>query len=259
MSSNDTYLNIDTPENVTFNYEIAGLGSRFIAALMDSLIIGLSVLLLYAIVMGIIALSSMTADDIATMWFFAGLTLASFLVLWGYYVLFETLWNGQTPGKRLAKMQVVRLDGTPISFTESAIRNVVRLVDFLPLGYGIGAIVMFFDPQSRRLGDMAAGTLVVLNQPTEPVAEGYRRRPLVQNKFAQTALESGLPVERLSDTEVQLIQEFLSRRFAFADTHSIAQSLVAKAFQSMEIPLERLGEHSPEEWLQIIYLSRIDN
>src|SRR5690606_14075457 len=87
--------------------------------------------------------------------------LLNFLIFWGYYVLFEYLWNGQTPGKRLVKIRVARTDGNPAGFVEVVIRNLVRVVDFLPTGYGLGLLVMFFSPQARRLGDFAAGTLVV--------------------------------------------------------------------------------------------------
>src|SRR5215510_11634669 len=87
--------------------------------------------------------------------------LASFVLFWGYYIFFEMLWNGQTPGKRWVGLRVIRTDGTPITLSESFIRNLTRLVDFLPAAYGIGIISMFLDKQSRRLGDLAAGTLVV--------------------------------------------------------------------------------------------------
>jgi hypothetical protein len=87
--------------------------------------------------------------------------LIAFGFLWGYYIFFETLWDGQTPGKRRARLRVIRSDGLPIGFAEAAIRNLVRMVDFLPAYYGVGVVAMFVDGRSRRLGDLAAGTLVV--------------------------------------------------------------------------------------------------
>ena len=77
---------------------------------------------------------------------------------------FELLWNGQTPGKRLANTQVVRANGAPAEFGEVAIRNVVRIIDFLPFAYAIGFVVMFLNRRSRRLGDFAANTLVIKRQ-----------------------------------------------------------------------------------------------
>src|SRR4029079_4673215 len=88
-------------------------------------------------------------------------SLLAFAILWGYYIAFELLWNGQSPGKRAIGLRVVREGGRPITFVGSAVRNLIRIVDFLPALYGIGVVVMFVDRRSRRLGDLAGGTLVV--------------------------------------------------------------------------------------------------
>lgn len=259
MSFDEAYVNIDTPENVAFNYEIAGLGSRFIAALVDSLIIVLTLGVLYAVVLGSINLTRFTLGlgDLAATWSLAFLVLMSFLILWGYYVLFETLWNGRTLGKRWAKLQVVRLDGAPIGLTESIIRNVVRLVDFLPFSYGIGVIAMFLDPQSRRLGDFAAGTLVVLDQAQDLTLHTLTRSPFAPSRLQGPARAEALPVERLSDAEMQLVRDFLSRQFELGNPRAIGQQLVVRAFQSMGVSLERVSQRPPEEWLQMIYLLRM--
>ncbi|MFN8470390.1 MAG: RDD family protein [Caldilineaceae bacterium] len=90
--------------------------------------------------------------------------LINFAIIWGYYMAFELLWNGQSPGKRVANTQVVRANGAPAEFGEVAIRNVVRIIDFLPFAYAIGFVVMFLNRRSRRLGDFAANTLVIKRQ-----------------------------------------------------------------------------------------------
>jgi uncharacterized RDD family membrane protein YckC len=97
---------------------------------------------------------------------FVGLLLAiyafiNFGLFWGYYILFEWLWNGQSPGKRVARTRVMRVDGSPVGVTDVVVRNLVRIIDFLPFGYGIGLLTMVSNRQARRLGDFAAGTLVV--------------------------------------------------------------------------------------------------
>src|SRR5690606_12367836 len=86
------------------------------------------------------------------------------MIWWGYYLLFEWIWHGQTIGKRSARIRVVRADGAPVSFVPVAVRNLVRIIDFMPFGYGVGVITMFCNPQARRLGDFAAGTLVVKDE-----------------------------------------------------------------------------------------------
>lgn len=163
---------IDTPENVTFGYEVVGIGSRFVAAVIDTIIL-FATLILLALVMlvgvafldeGSLSIGSLFADTSAE-WLTGIMTaiyaLINFVLFWGYYVLFELLWNGQTPGKRITKIRVVRTDGNPIGFLQSTVRNLVRFVDFMPTAYGFGLITMFFNKNSRRLGDFAAGTLVI--------------------------------------------------------------------------------------------------
>jgi len=163
---------IDTPENVTFGYEVVDIGSRFIATVIDTLILiavilvlGIVTLIVLAIVSdvsaGLESLFSGQASEWITGVIAAVALIVYFGIFWGYYIFFELLWNGQTPGKRVAKIRVVRTDGNPVGFLQSAIRNLVRFVDFLPTGYGIGLITMFFNKNSRRLGDFAAGTIVI--------------------------------------------------------------------------------------------------
>ena len=161
---------IATPENVTFDYQVAGIGSRMIGALIDTLAI---VLLLFMLnVLLVMALNSIddngavAADFSDDPGWLAGVIIAiyaliNFSLIWGYYLIFELGWHGQTPGKRLAGTRIVKLDGSGPGFLEVAIRNLVRLVDFLPFAYALGFVVMFFNRDARRLGDFAAGTLVI--------------------------------------------------------------------------------------------------
>ena len=160
MSIPGETIEIDTPENVTFGYQVAGIGSRFLATLLDTLLVILLQILVFAAFALVINILGQSAKDLTT-WAIAFLGFISFIFYSGYYVFFEMLWNGQTPGKRWVGLRVIRIDGTPITLSESFIRNLARLVDFLPAAYGIGIISMFLDKQSRRLGDLAAGTLVI--------------------------------------------------------------------------------------------------
>ena len=163
MTAPDEFLNIDTPENVVFGYEVVGIGSRFLAALIDTLIIGFlliatNAILILVFVGGFNNLSSASSIVIAL------ISLISFAFFWGYYIFFEMTWNGSSPGKRQVGIRVIRADGTPITLAESVIRNLVRLIDFLPGAYGLGLVTMFIDGKARRLGDLAANTLVVREQ-----------------------------------------------------------------------------------------------
>jgi len=92
----------------------------------------------------------------------AGTALGSFALIFGYHVLFETLASGRSPGKRAAGLRVVRAGGLPVRFRESAVRNIIRLIDLMPpVTYGLGAGVILATRRNQRLGDLAAGTLVV--------------------------------------------------------------------------------------------------
>jgi uncharacterized RDD family membrane protein YckC len=157
----DEQLTISTPEQVAFHYDLAGIGTRFVAALIDYLII-ITALLLLTCAMSFLRIGTIGAGGDAGTYLVLALTvLIFFVVFWGYFVLFETLWSGQTPGKRMGRLRVIRRDGQPVRAGEVMIRNLVRIVDFLPGFYGIGLVVMFIDKEARRLGDMAAGTIVV--------------------------------------------------------------------------------------------------
>jgi uncharacterized RDD family membrane protein YckC len=153
-------LTVATPERVALELPIAGLGSRAMAWLVDvSLLGGVVVVLYFAFTLLVpdpvevaIALSS-TGRAVAI--------AVSFFVLWVYWTLFEVLWRGQTLGKRLVRIRVVKADGSPVGPFESAVRNLLRFIDFLPVCYPVGVATMLIDRQHRRLGDLVAGTVLV--------------------------------------------------------------------------------------------------
>jgi uncharacterized RDD family membrane protein YckC len=153
-------LNIDTPELVDIEMPLAGIGSRFIAILVDSLILGFAFFIL-----GVLAAMIVPAlhlfGDVSANWAVGIILLIVFLLLWGYFVLFEAFSSGRTPGKRVAKIRVIHQSGRGINFVEALARNLVRFVDFLPSFYAVGIVVIFLSRRNQRLGDMVAGTLVV--------------------------------------------------------------------------------------------------
>ena len=159
----DEQLTISTPEQVAFEYEMAGIGSRFVAALLDHLILGVTLFLIVcaAYTIGFMSITSASDGLEGVFLVLAIMTLIIFIITWGYFVVFETVWNGQTPGKRAGRLRVIRYNGQPIGAGEALVRNLLRLVDFLPGFYGVGLLSMFIDKNARRLGDFAAGTLVI--------------------------------------------------------------------------------------------------
>jgi len=210
---------IDTPENVTFNYDVAGIGSRFIGALVDTLLVAL-LLLLLNLTIALVAGISRWADEVffqtvldETGWLtgllYALYILLNFVIIWGYYILFELLWNGQTPGKRVAKTRVVRMNGNPVGFMEVAIRNLVRIIDFMPSAYAVGLVTMFVNRHARRLGDFAAGTMVIHAQSEI----GLDSLTVAPNAAQLSASTDGYSGEReLTHQQSELIRRFPNAR-----------------------------------------------
>ncbi|HEY5061141.1 MAG TPA: RDD family protein, partial [Gemmatimonadaceae bacterium] len=175
-------VDIETPELVVVSYTIAGLGSRVYSGLID---LAICIVALLGI---IIALVSLAPNDDAltrplvgagssTAWAFAVIILAQFVLLWGYYLLFEGLRDGQTPGKRMVGLRTVRDGGFSVGFSASSVRNLMRIVDMQPVFcYAIGITSIGLSRSGKRLGDIVAGTLVVretlVPQPREIVARG---------------------------------------------------------------------------------------
>ncbi|MEP6620026.1 MAG: stage II sporulation protein M [bacterium] len=168
-------VDVETPELVVLTYSLAGVGSRVLAALTDLLIcVATFVAVIFAVV-GLGARSRLASDATAS-WALAVLALVQFAILWGYYVLFEGLMDGQTPGKRLHRLRVVREGGYSVTFGASAIRNLVRIIDMQPgLFYLVGLLSLLFTKRGRRLGDIVAGTIVVREE-VRPMAATVRSR-----------------------------------------------------------------------------------
>jgi len=150
---------VETPEHVTLDYEIAGLGSRALAAVVDHLLLFLWLMAIAFIV------STMTGSARH----FAGVlwVAATFLSAWGYFALFEGLRGGQTPGKRMIGIRVVMDTGHPVNMPAALLRNLIRVADLMPGPYFVGAVMIALHPRAKRLGDMVAGTLVVRDRPHE--------------------------------------------------------------------------------------------
>jgi uncharacterized RDD family membrane protein YckC len=222
MDLNSDQLNIETPELVPIEMPLAGIGSRFIALLIDTLIwvAGLVVLaiLAWAFRPALQAFSSLSYQ-----WTVAILTLITFLLNWGYFTLFEAFWNGRTPGKRVARIRVIQRSGRPIGIFESMARNFVRYVDQIPFFYAVGVITMFLTSQHQRLGDLAAGTLVVREREQEaPLWGETGARTFTASAFSpnpavapEPHLALSLPatgIAKLSSSDLEVLEGFFSRR-----------------------------------------------
>jgi uncharacterized membrane protein SpoIIM required for sporulation/uncharacterized RDD family membrane protein YckC len=203
-------VDIETPELVVVSYTIAGLGSRVYAALIDLIV---CIVALLAIVFGAAALSphagtrsSNSTSAASTAWAFAILTLFQFTVLWGYYLLFEGLNDGQTIGKKLLRLRAVRDGGYSVGFAASSVRNLLRFVDLQPIfTYAVGITSVLLSKSGKRLGDIVAGTIVV--------RESMIARSLAPTKPVRD-VDRAVAIAKLNDEEFALLERWAERRSA---------------------------------------------
>jgi len=203
----DTFdqLRIDTPEQIALELPLAGIGSRFLAMTIDTLIQA-AIYLITGIVFFLILPAGFSGFAFLPKTIGPAVEIfIIFAVYWGYFAIFESLWNGQTPGKRLAGIRVIKESGRPINAFEAIGRNLMRAVDGMPGIYGVGLVCMMLNKQSRRLGDFVAGTVVVHEKPTEEV------RPTWNTATDTAPAASGLG--QMTAEELVLIETYLSRRF----------------------------------------------
>jgi len=205
-------LDVRTPESIAFSYELAGIGSRFLAVVLDIVIqFGILALILwglyaagsYASHLPVAKVKPGGADSFAVNAAVGILIFIVFMIFFGYYILFEAFWNGQTPGKRALGIRVVRDGGYPLDFTASLVRNLIRVGELTVGFYVIAGIVAVLSPMNKRLGDIAAGTIVVRDARMESPAallRDVREDPV----YASTAFVSG--------EERAIVKRFLERR-----------------------------------------------
>ncbi|HTR33328.1 MAG TPA: RDD family protein [Gaiellaceae bacterium] len=195
-------MTIATPEGVEMRLMLAGAASRFVSATVD-ILIQVVLLISIAVVFAVTGDSRISAGGYGV----AVWAILSFLVIAGYDVLFEVFNSGRTPGKRLNGLRVVLVSGHPVTFVPSAIRNVIRIVDFLPTMYLLGATVILSTRKNQRIGDVVAGTLVVRERakPT-PVATGVRAAATPDTELTRW------DVTAVTAEEVGAVRRFLERR-----------------------------------------------
>ena len=228
---------------------LAGIGSRFIALLVDTLI-WLAGLFLLGLIFWAIQPAVEAFSQISYQWAFAIVTFVIFLLNWGYFTLFEAFCNGRTPGKRVAKIRVIQRSGRPIGFFESLARNLVRYVDQIPFFYAVGVVVMFITRQHQRLGDLAAGTLVVRDQEEEATAwNDLSTRTFTAQIYSQAAASAephtlvSLPaadVAKLSSADLEVLEGFFARRLdmPLATRQGLSERIAAaiRAKTGLEMP-----------------------
>jgi uncharacterized RDD family membrane protein YckC len=254
-------LNIETPEQVDLRFPVAGIGSRSVAVLIDHLLQLVPYVLIFiaALVIGSSASTTEVAKGTAELdtmgkWFVAAIVFLNFLWFWGYFALFEAFWHGQTPGKRIMKLRVIKDSGRQITLFESMARNLMRVVDILPNFYFAGVITMFCNRKNKRLGDLAAGTLVVHEIPVDDrAADAFVNG---ENFFARSEEQpqSGLPADaiaKLDLADLHVMETYFTRALDLdAQTRAAMAARIAERMAAkMGVPLP---EGNPERMLETL-------
>jgi len=199
------HLQIDTPEQISLELPLAGIGSRFLGLAIDTLL----QFVLYIAAVLLLTILGVSGVGHYLSWipasFVPALTiLFIFCIYWGYFAFFEIVWKGQTPGKRLAKIRVIHQSGRPINVYEAIGRNLLRVIDGLPGIYGVGIVCMMISSQHRRVGDYVAGTVVVHEKPTREMKPEW-------NTLAEASPTHSQALQ-LPSEELVLIETYLHRR-----------------------------------------------
>ncbi len=204
----DSYdqLKIETPEQIALELPLAGIGSRFLAIAVDTLI-QLALYLITGIVFLLLLPEGLSIFTFLPKTLGPALAIfVGFAIYWGYFAIFEIVWSGQTPGKRVAGIRVIKESGRPLNAYEAIGRNFLRAVDMQPgFLYGVGLLCMMLNKQSRRLGDFVAGTVVVHEKASEEVRPTWNT--------ATAAASGSLGTVQMTADELVLIETYLSRRF----------------------------------------------
>jgi len=243
-------LTIETPEQIPLEFPLAGIGSRFLALALDTLIQVLGFLMIVFIA-EILVPTAARFTSRAWTWAAAIFFLCIFILYSGYYALFEVFWNGQTPGKRLVRLRVISDSGRPITVYEAVVRNLLRIIDQLPGLYVVGIISVFLTARNKRLGDIVAGTVVVHEKAMQDSQPDF-----FAAAAASTTPSSGL---QISAEELELIERFLQRRYDLTPAVRRQNAEQIAAHLRARLGATQDGAASPEDYLESLARQKRDS
>jgi uncharacterized RDD family membrane protein YckC len=249
-------VSLSTPESVELEFLLAGIGSRTLALVIDYHVLVVILLLFWGLgswaTLGLFAYLEDAGIDYSGLptWLLAIAILITFVIFAGYFVIFETLWQGQTPGKRWARIRVIRDDGRPVGLAQAALRALLRPIDDFLF---IGVFLILLGSKEKRIGDWVAGTLVVQEE------RGDRRRQLLLSEPAQrlaTRLAQQPELDQLLPDDLAIIREYLLRRNAMAaNARSQRSTRLADQVRAI-LNLKAIpASTNPEQFLEAVYLA----
>jgi len=238
---------ITTPEHVPIRLEPAGAGSRFLATLIDAFLIhaistAVGLLFFLALPTGIAMALMITLN---------------FLLTWSWHVFFETRKQGRTPGKRALRLRVIDARGLPVSLYQSLVRNIVRVLDFAPAFYGVGAVATLLSPTRRRLGDVVADTLVI--REAQPLAYRGQLASDRRHNSLRTPRVLRLIRNRISLEEREFLLTLCLRadRMSAAARYDLMQEVAGEYRRKLDVEEESLsGENFVRDLTAVLFNPR---
>lgn len=246
-------VTLQTPESVELEFTLAGIGNRALALIIDYtvLIASLTVFIIAWSLFSIQLSDFVNISGNLGLWLVAIALMVGFCIFTGYFILFETLWQGQTPGKRFAKIRVIRDDGRPIGLQQATWRSLLRAVDDTLF---LGAFLIMLSRREKRLGDWAAGTIVIQAEP--PVAAATFPVSSQAADLAMQLVQSKADLSQLLPDDFAVIREYLQRRRAMAPKARAQLSLQLAEQVKGIIALEKLpAAVTPDVFLEAVYLA----
>jgi uncharacterized RDD family membrane protein YckC len=243
-------ISVKTSDNVTLGYTIAGVGSRIVAQILDNLV-AIPLTLVAVLLAGSLAsvfVTSSEGADFAN----AAIGIFAFFVYFGYFLVAEAVTTGKTPGKSAMGLRVIRVDGSAVDFGAVAVRNVIRVIDLSVVL--VGLVVMFFQPQTRRLGDLAAGTVVVRDRALITLAAATSPPPIIlRTPDAGPGIDG---IERLGAFEHDALRVFLARPgLSPALRASLSADIAKRLMERLALPADAPERRWPPElFIERVYL-----
>ncbi|WP_201714873.1 RDD family protein [Rossellomorea arthrocnemi] len=258
-------VDIRTPEYVSLQFQPAGLGSRAAALLIDQIILGIMNMLIVVILVfattGDNSLFAWYRFEInSTLWGIA--IIALFVLNWGYFFALEYFWGGKTVGKRLLGIRVMQENGHSITLLSCFIRNLLRIIDMLPVSYFLGMIMIFLHSKHKRLGDIVAGTIVV----HERRVKGKKKEKAIEKEIRQRGLrKEDLSVEdwtlkQIGAKEWNLVKTYANRfsQLPLTERNQLSKKLADILFPKLGIDMEGMTYKELEDTLLLLYLMLVE-
>ncbi|MCM3567693.1 RDD family protein [Neobacillus mesonae] len=257
---NNEQMEIKTPEYVSLQFRLAGLGSRAAAFIIDQILLGIvNLVLLILLIVTMEGMSSLPAFFSDSTMPIAIAIIAFFIINYGYFFFLEFFTGGRTLGKKLAGIRVIQENGHSITLLSSFIRNFLRLIDALPTGYFLGIILVFFHSKHKRLGDMVAGTIVVherKSQRKKKKLTGIEKEIEARGLAKENLIIDEWTLKTFKEKDWKLLSTYTARlpQLPKAERYEMTRQIADLLLPKMGVETAEKNENELENILLVLYL-----